>query len=308
MAMRSSDFPELLDTPLRKIFYLSLKSTPPEYVRWVNIVETKRAYEDDLRMAEFGSIPQHTEGDSVLFEDALEGSTKRYTPLPFALGYVITQQMREDDQHGIMVRMTEGLRESFRNLFEVQAYSLLNNSTSTSDARYTGFDSLALLNTAHTNLGNVDTQANKPSTDVTLSQTALEAAVKTIHAWTGEKGLPAFFRPELAIVDGNDQFLAAKLLRNAMRYDSANFEENWTRQGPDSNGIGTYIASRYFSATNQWFILSPKKQHDLNMFIRVHPQFETTIDFATGNFQAKGRTRLITSFGRWPGIYGSKGY
>jgi hypothetical protein len=306
--MRSSDFPELLDTPLRKIFYLSLKSTPPEYVRWVNIVETKRAFEDDLRMAEFGAIPQHTEGDSVLFEDALEGSTKRYTPNPFALGYVITQQMREDDQHGIMVRMTQGLRESFRNLFEVQAYSLLNNSVSTSDARFVGFDSLALLDTAHTNLGNSDTQANEPSTAVTLSQTALEAAVVAIHGWTGEKGLPAFFRPELAIVDSNDQFLAAKLLRNAMRYDSGNWEENWTRQGPDSNGIGTYIASRYFTSSNQWFILCPKKQHDLNMFIRVHPQFETTIDFATGNFQAKGRTRLITSFGRWPGIYGSKGF
>lgn len=307
--MRSTDHPELLDTPLRKIWFRALQNTPAEYVRWINIVETRRAYEDDLRMAEFGNVPAHVEGDTPLFEEALEGGTKRYTPDEYVLGYVITQRMREDDLHGVMVRMTESLRESFRNLFEVQAYYILNNSTSTTVTRMTGFDSLALLSTAHTMLGpGVSNQANKPSTDVTLSQTALENAVLAFHAWKGEKGLPAFFTPKIAIVDTSDQFLAAKLMQNAMRYDTANREENWTRKGPDSNGIRMFIPSRYFTATNQWFVLSEKRRHDLNMFIRIHPQFETNVDFGTGNFQAKGRARLTSSFGAWFGAYGSKGY
>jgi hypothetical protein len=109
-------------------------------------------------------------------------------------------------------------------------------------------------------------------------------------------------------VDTSDQFLAARLFKNAMRYNTADHDENWVKQGPDNNGISTFIASRYFTATNQWFLLSEKRKHDLNMFIRVHPQFETNIDFATGNFQAKGRARLTSSYGRWPGVYGSKGY
>ena len=307
--MRSTDHPELLDTPLRKIWFRAVQNTPAEYVRWVNIVETRRSFEDDLRMAEFGAVPKHVEGDTPLFEDALEGTKKRYTADEYAMGYVITQRMREDDQHGIMVRMTEGLRESFRNLFEVQAYRILNNSTSTTTTREQGFDTLALLSTAHTMLkpGQAN-QANKPSTDVTLSQSALEAAQQAMHGWLGETGFPAFYTPKIALVDGSDQHLAAKLMRNAMRYDSANDEENWTRKGPDSNGIGTYIPSRYFTSTNQWFILSEKRKHDLNMFIRIHPQFETHIDFSTGNFQAKGRARLTSSFGSWFGVYGSKGY
>lgn len=307
--MRTGDHPELLDTPLRKIFFLAVKDTPAEYVRWINVVETKRNFDDDLRMAEFGSVPQHTEGDTPLFEDALEGGTKRYTALEHSLGYVITQVMREDDQHGIMVRMTQALRKSFRNLFEVQAYRILNNSTSTTDARMKGFDNLALLSTAHTMLGPGEAnQANKPSTDATISQTAVEAAQQSFHGWLGEKGLPAFFTPRLALVDPSDQHTAAKLFRNAMRHDTANHEENWVRKGPDSNGVREYIPSRYFTATNQWFILSEKSEHDLNMFVRVHPQFETNVDFATGNFQAKGRARLTTSFGRWYGVYGSKGF
>jgi hypothetical protein len=207
-----------------------------------------------------------------------------------------------------MVRMTEALRKSFRHMFEVQAYNILNNAQSTASSRYTGFDGLALLSTAHTNLGDANTQSNKPSTDCTISQTALEAAGVAFHTWTGEKGLPSFHVPRLAIVDDSDMYLAAKLMKNAMRYDTANNEENWTRMGPDSNGIRTFVPTRYFTATNKWFVTSDKASHDLNMFIGVDPQFETNIDFATGNFQAKGRAALTTSFGRWYGVYGSTGY
>ena len=189
--MRTSDHPELLDAPLRKIFFLALKDTPAEYQRWINISETKRNFDDDLRMAEFGNVAEHTEGNTALYENALEGSTKRYQAREYSLGYVITQVMREDDQHGVMVRMTQGLRKSFRNLFEVQAYRILNNATSTTDSRMKGFDSLALLSTAHTMLGpGQANQANKPSSDVTISQTAVEAAQQTFHGWLGEKGLP----------------------------------------------------------------------------------------------------------------------
>jgi len=287
---------------------LALKDTPTEYQRWINIVETSRAFEDDLRMAEFGQVPEHTEGDSVFYEDMLEGTTKRYEPLEYVLGYQITQKMREDDQHGVMVRATQALRKSFRNLFEVTSYFPLNNSTSTTTSRMTGFDTLALLSTAHTNLGDASTQANKPSTDVTLSQTALEAAQTTFGGWTGEKGLPAMLTPRIALVDNSAQHVAAKLMRNAMRYDTANNEENWVRQGPDDNGLRTYVPSRYFTATNQWFVLSAKGDHDINLFIRKHPQFETSVDFNTGNFLGKGRARLVSSHGRWIGVYGSKGF
>jgi len=307
--MRSTDHPELLDIPLRKIFFLAVQQVPAEYPNWANIVETGRSFDDDLRMAEFGQVPFKTEGDTVQFEAANEGATRRYEADEYALGYLITQKMREDDKHGIMVRMTEALRISFRHLFEVEAYKILNNSTSATTEKQQGFDDLALLSTAHTMLGSgVANQANRPTTDVTLSQLAIETAVKAFHGWYGEKGLPGFFTPKIAIVDGDDQFLAAKLFRNAMRYDTANNEENWTRQGPDDNGISKYIASRYFTAVNQWFILGAKGMHDLNLFIRIHPQFETHVDFATGNFQAKGRARLVSGFGRWFSAYGSKGY
>lgn len=307
--MRTSDHPELLDTPLRKIFFLAVEAVPAEYPNWINVWETDRAFEDDLRMAEFGYIGELAEGDSVQFQRANEGATKRYEPIEFAGGFVITQKMRETDQHGVMARMTEALRRSFRHLFESEAYKILNNSTTATPERFQGFDTLALLSTAHTMLrAGVANQSNKPTVDVTLSQVALETAVKAFHDWKDETGKPGYFTPGTAIVSTADQFLAAKLLKNAMRYDTANHEENWTKQGPDSNGVSTFIPSRYFTAANQWFLVSAKAQHDLNLAVRIQPQFETHIEFSSGNFQAKGRASLISSFGRWFGVYGSKGF
>ena len=34
---RSTDHPELLDVPLRKIFFEHLTVTPPEYTRWISV-------------------------------------------------------------------------------------------------------------------------------------------------------------------------------------------------------------------------------------------------------------------------------
>lgn len=310
--MRSIDHPELLDIPLRKIFYMSAKDTPMEYARFMNLSHTERNFDDDLRYSEFGAVPQVAEGAVPMMDIAREGGTKRYQSLEFKLGFAQSEVLREDDQHGIVGRMTVALRQSFRYLYEVQSYILLNNATSTG-TRFVGFDSLALLSTAHTNLGNVATQANKPSTDVTLSQLAVEAAQQAFYGWTGERGFPGMWTPERAIVDKSDMHKAAKLFKNAMRFDTANHEENWVRKGPDDNGISEFIASRYFTAANQWFILAKKGDpltgaHDLNMVIRKDPKFMTLTDPLTGNFVSWGRTRFITAYGRWQGVYGSKGF
>jgi len=309
--MRQDDFQRLsgIGIPLSKVFFLEYGASPPEYSGWINIKETDKAIEEDLRMAEFGPVPELTDGDVPLFQSAVEGEVYRYRPVLFSLGYVVTQVALEDDQYGILgVKMTRALRKSFRHRFELESYKILNNATSTSAARFKGFDTLALLSTAHTALGTgVTDQANKPTTDLDLSSTAVEAAVRSFHGWKGEQGLPMFSVPSLAIVSGDDQHKAARVFKNAMQWDTANNEENWVKQGADGNGISRYIASRYFTDADAWFILANKDGHDLNLKVRINPQFQTNTDFATGNFQAKGRARLVSGYGYWYGVYGSTG-
>ena len=186
--IRSTDHAELLDTPLNEVFHLHLKEVPPEYTSWINVESTDVAFEDSIKISEFGSVPTLAEGALVQFENISSSSTKRITPAEFALGYVITRKMRDDDQHGVMVNLTTALRRSFRNLFEVRAARIFNNSTATG-AEFLGLDGIALLSTAHVLMGG-GTSTNRPTTDVDLSATAVEAAVLNFHGRVGENNQP----------------------------------------------------------------------------------------------------------------------
>ncbi len=307
MAMRQSGFAELLDTPLRKVFFDFLKQVPTEHGRWINKNSISRAFVDDYIVSELGAVPTKAEGASVQFEDAVEGSTKRYQPNPFGLGYIITREMWDDDQHGVMKKMTQALKRSFVNLFEVEAYKIFNNATSAT-APFAGLDGLALLSTAHTRLDGGATQSNRAASDVDISYTAVQSGMLAFHNLLGEKGLPILSSPSTAIVSGQDQFNAAEIFRNAgLEFGTADNNQNFVTKGPDGNSIGSVIYSRYFTDTDMWFLLSEKSQHSLNLFTRVSPEFELADDFATGNVQAKGYARVISGFSDWRGVYGSPG-
>jgi hypothetical protein len=307
MAMRQSGFAELLDSPLRKVFYLFLKEVPTENGQWINRFSISRAFVDDYIVSELGAVPSKAEGASVQFEDAVEGSTKRYQPTPYGLGFIITREMWDDDLHNVMKRMTQALKRSFRNLEEVEAYKVLNNATSAT-GRFAGLDGLSLISTAHTRLDGGATQSNRPASDVDISYTAVQSAMLSYHAWLGEKGLPVFVNPSTAIVSGQDQFNAAEIFKNAgMEFGTADNNKNFVTMGPDNNSVNKLVISRYLTDTDSWFVLADKGDHTLNLVTRVSPEFETSDDFATGNVLAKGYTRIISGFSDWRGVYGSTG-
>jgi hypothetical protein len=304
--IRSTDHPNLLNVPLNEVFHLHLKEVSPEYKKWIKIESTSRAYEESLKIDEFGAVPQKNEGALFQFENIDESSLKRITPLEYGLGYVITRKMRDDDLHGVMVNLTTALRRSFRHLFEVKSYEIWNNATSTT-AKYLGLDGKSLLNTAHPLMGG-GSQANKPTTDLDISETAVEAAILNFHARVGENGLPRLVTPKVALVTGAFQFKAAQIFRNAMKYGTANTnDENWVKKGPDSNGIDDYVASRYITDAGLWAILSDKSQHDLTLRVRVNPEFQVGSDFRTDNYLARGYARLESGFFNWQNVYGSTG-
>ena len=308
MAMRQSGFAELLDTPLRKVFFLFLKEVPTENGAWINTHRIDRAFVDDYIVSELGAVPSKVEGASTQFEDAVEGSTKRYQPTPFGLGYIITREMWDDDLHNVMKRMTQALKRSFRNLEEVEAYKILNNATSATSP-FAGLDGLALLSTAHTRVDGGANQANKPSSDIDISYVGVQSAMLNFHNLLGEKGLPVVVNPSIVVVSGQDQFNAAEIFKNAgMEFGTGDNNRNFVTAGPDNNSLGSKIVySRYLTDTDRWFITAEKSQNSLNMFTRVAPEFELSDDFATGNVLAKGYARMVAGFSDWRGVYGSTG-
>lgn len=303
--IRSTDHPELLDIPLNEVFQNHLSEIKPEYSRWINVESTDMAFEDSIKIGEFGPIPEKEEGSLFQFENIQSSALKRITPVEFGMGYVITRKMRDDDKHSVMVNLTQTLRRSVRHAYETRAYRIFNNSTSTS-SEFLGLDGKPLIATDHPLMGG-GTQSNRPASDADLSAVTAEAAVLNFHARLGESGQPRQVTPKLALVGGPFQYTAAQVFRNAMLYGTANNNENWVKQGPDQNGVSDYLASRYLADTNSWYLLSSKEEHDLTLRVRVSPEFQVGSDFRTDNYLARVYFRIESGFFNYHFIYGSTG-
>jgi hypothetical protein len=304
--IRASDDANLLDVAISKVFFRFLADVPTEHSQWINIERMDRAWEDLMKAAAFGAVPAKDEGALIQFENIETSSTKRVEPVEFALGYVITRPMRDDEKHGVVIKLTQALRESVRNLYETRSYRIFNNATSTG-TNFLGLDGKALIATDHPLLKGGSTQANKPSTDVDMSSSTVEAAVINFGGIKKDNGFPAHVVPEIALFNYQQQYEGARIFKNAMQADTADNNNNWVRVGPDNNGINKYISSKFITDTDAWFLIACKRHHDMVLKVRVSPEFKIGSDFRTDNFLARAYTRIESTFYNYFPVYGSTG-
>lgn len=307
MTMRTGNFANLVKPPLREIFYETYEEVPQEFRTWANVIDLEGNYEDDLIVVGFGAVPAKVEGSPTTYADLAEGPTKRYTADPYGLGFRITRELWDDELHGVMKGGSKALGRSFRNLLDVTAAKMLNNATATGSA-YLGADGKALLATNHPRQGAGGTEANKPTTDVDISYTAVQTAIINFYELTDEQDLPIRKRPSLAIVGPNDMFKAAEIFKQEEKPNSADRDKNFVRNAAAPGfGITKYFVSTFLTDTDLWFIFADKSEHSVNMVIKVEPEFDTSDDFDTGDVLVKGYARLGFGFTDWRGVYGSTG-
>lgn len=304
--IRASTDANLLDVALSKVFFRFLTDVPTEHSKWINIERMDRAWEDYMKAAAFGPLQEKDEGAMVSFENIATSDTKRLETKEFALGYVITRKMRDDEKHGVTIRLTQSLRESVRNLYETRAYRILNNATATG-TNFLGLDGKALIATDHPLLKGGSTQSNKPAADVDMASATVESAIINFSGLKKDNGFPAMVTPTTAIFHYQQQYEGARIFRNAMQAGTADNDNNWVRVGPDSNGISNYISSKFITDTNAWFLVADKSQHDMVLRVRVSPEFKVGSDFRTDNYLARAYTRIESTFYNYFYVYGSTG-
>ena len=299
MTTRTGNFSALLAPGLRKIWFDDFKQYPTEYTQLFNINTSTRNYEDDLEITMLGgSFPQKPEGESIQYVDPKQGNTKRYTHASFGMGFRVTQEMYEDDLYGPMKKMSKGLAKAQANTIELQAAGVLDDAFS--GATYTGFDSLSLCDTAHTILFTGGTYANKPSTDVDLSITSLQAAITNIEKTPDSDGVICMLKAKLLIISPDQKFIARELLKSEYKPYTSGNEINALLDEELK-----YFVGHFHSDTDAWWVQC--NIHDLNFFWRRKPVFDNSDDFDTGDAKFKGTHRSIQGFGNWRGIYGSSG-
>ena len=292
-------FTELYAPDLRNVVFENFSYGETEYDKIFNVVGVnKRRDLTDYDMAGFGSVPVKNEGTGIVYDDPIPGSSVTYSWTPYGKGFRITHEAMEDELYGQMRKMAGALGRAFRNQTEINAIALLDDAFA--GATFTGFDSLALCHTAHTNLRG-GTQRNEPSTAVDISVSSLQDAMVDFEKFTDHSGVPIVVQPKTLVIAPESIPLVKEIFGSPQKPFTADNENNILQ------GWLNVVVSHYLSDSDAFFILADKSAHDLQFFWREKFTTDSADDFDTGDGKMKGYMRSGVGFGQWQGVWGSPG-
>lgn len=283
---------------VRENFGMKYAEKPMQYTQIFEVVQSSRAYEEDVANSGFGLAAVKSEGGGVIYDSDTQEWTKRYTHLAYALGFIVTTEELADNLYKDKAfRRSANLARSMRQTQEITAANVLNRADSSS---YLGGDGVKLLSTAHPALsGNY---ANALAVAADLSEASAEDMMILIRAAKDSRGLRIALQPQQLIIPPNEMFNADRIFNSALRSGTADNDKNAIR-GKLPGGV---VINDYLDDTDQWFIQTDCP-NGLIFMNRASVELSNDGDFDTMNAKAKAYMRFSVGWTDPRGIYGSPG-
>jgi hypothetical protein len=300
MAISRSQLVKELEPGLNALFGLEYGRYDAEHAEIFETETSDRAFEEEVMLSGFGNARVKSEGGSIVYDNATETFTARYTHETIALGFAITEEAVEDNLYDrVSARYTKALARSMANTKQVKAANVLNNAF---DSNFAGGDGVELCSTAHPLVAG--TLSNELATAADLNETSLEQALIDIAAFTDERGLLISTQGRKLIIPSELQFVAERLTQSQLRVATADNDINALRNmGMIPEG---YVVNHYLTDPDAFFIKTDIP-NGFKLFQRSPIRTSMEGDFDTGNVRYKARERYSFGFSDPRGIFGSPG-
>jgi hypothetical protein len=273
-------------------------------VEWTDLFDkytSRKAFEEDVGVTSFGLAQIKPEGSSVAYDTEQQGFITRYTHVNYALGFIITKEMFDDDQYDVVgERRAKSLAFSMRQTKENVAANVYNRAFSTS---YTGGDGAAMISASHNNVVG-GTWSNTPSAAANVSEAAFEQAVIDIARFKNDRGLLIQVTPESIISAPENMFELERIFKSQYRVGTADNDINaLISMGKFPGGIKI---NHYLTSTTAWFIRT-NAPDGMKHFERNGDNFTEDNDWDTENAKFKATARYSFGWTDPRAIYGSAG-
>ena len=300
MAISRSQLVKELEPGLNALFGLEYGRYDAEHTEIFETETSDRAFEEEVMLSGFGNARVKSEGGSIIYDNATETFTARYTHETIALGFAITEEAVEDNLYDrISARYTKALARSMANTKQVKAANVLNNAV---DPNFTGGDGKELCATDHPLVAG--TLSNELATAADLNETSLEQALIDIAAFTDERGLLISTQGRKLIIPSELQFVADRLMASANRVGTADNDINALRNMgmiPEGYTVNHYLVD------NDAFFIKTDIPNGFKLFQRSPIRTSMEGDFDTGNVRYKARERYSFGFSDPRCVFGSPG-
>lgn len=300
--MTTGGFAKLLTPGIKKIYGDKYNKHVTEFTEIFAKENSDKAYEEYQGISGFGLAQRKTEGAPVAIDSMKQAFTTRATNVTYALGFIITRELYEDDQYSkVSAQRSRALAFSMRQTKEIVGANLINRAfTST----YAFGDGKELCATDHPNAAG-GTFANELSVAADLSQASLEQMAIDISNFTDDRGLKIAVMPKKLLLPPSLMFEGERILKSALEYDTANNAINAIKSKnifPEGIAINHYLTD-----TDAYFILTDAE--GLVYQERRADEFEPTAenDWDTENARYKASARYAFTAFDPRAIFGSPG-
>lgn len=301
MATLTPQFFELLEADTKDIYFNRLGMIPELFPMLFQIRPSVKAYEDRMRIAGFGTLALKAEGTPIAFDDPVEGARSRVVHSTYALGWRASMEMMQDDQHGIMSKMSADLADATRDHRERLAWSLIDDGFSGS--AFTGLEGDTLFESTHVSIKDASiSQSNILSPAVALGVTGLEAMQTLSRTTRTEEGRFQSLPASILVIHPDLEHQAYQLLNTEFEVGTSN------------NDRSTVVSSRsglvplsvpYKSSTTSWSLHAAPGQNSLYWNDRMDVDFTSAGDAVTKDLQNFACYRASVQWDEWRGNYGS---
>jgi hypothetical protein len=299
MAISRGQLVKELEPGLNALFGLEYKRYENQHAEIYATETSDRAFEEEVMLSGFANAQVKPEGSGVVFDNAQETYTARYTMETVALAFAITEDAVEDNLYDrLSSRYTKALARSMANTKQVKSVNPLVNGFGT----FTSGDGVSLFSTAHPTIAG--TVANTLTVAADLNETSLEQSLIDIAAFTDERGLRIAAKATKMIVPSALQFQAERLMKSEGRVQTADNDINAIRSmGMVPQG---YRVNNFLTDPNAFFLITDVP-NGMKHFVRTPIKTAMEGDFDTGNLRFKARERYQFGVSDFRGIFGSPG-
>ena len=298
MAINRAAISKELLPGLNAVFGIEYGEVNNEHEPLYEVENSDRSFEEEVLFTGFGTAPIKNEGAAVVYDDAGESYTSRYTNETIALAFAITEEAMEDNLYDTFAKLrAKGLARAMANTKQVKAAKLYNEGFSTAQG-----DGVSLFNASHPTVG--DGNQSNTSTAVAIAEGTLEAAVIAIQKFKDDRGILIGSSAVSIHVPVDLMFTTDVLLNTPGIVGSADNDLNSVRNlGVFPSG---YYTNRRFTDLNAWFIKTDVPNGS-KMFNRTPLQTKMEPDFDTGNLRFKARERYSFGVSDWRSWFGNQG-
>ena len=299
MAISRGQLVKELEPGLNALFGLEYKRYENQHAEIYATESSDRAFEEEVMLSGFAQAQTKAEGSGVVFDNAQETFTARYTHETVALAFAITEEAIEDNLYDRLAsRYTKALARSMANTKQVKAVQPLINGFGT----FTSGDGSALFATNHPTVSG--TVSNTLATAADLNETSLEQSLIDIAAMTDERGLKIAARGVKMVIPSELQFTAERLMKTQGRVGTADNDINAiASMGMVPQG---YRVNNFLTDPDAFYIITDVP-NGMKYFDRAAIKTAMEGDFDTGNVRYKARERYSFGVSDYRGIFASPG-